>query len=514
MRLLHNVLQKTVLQYPKKVAFESEGQDLSFSDLFMRMERLAGALAGFGIKKGDRVSILAENSVDFICFHYAMGMLGAILHVINTRLSEKEIIWMVNNAESSIMVIDENHAAKWSAFLIHCPTLKFLIGIGDVESAKYKTADLVSSGPPLKVCSSVVPSDPVILIYTSGTTGKPKGALQTHEASLMQDELTAEALSLSKSDVYLAFMPYFHQAGLIRTRATMIMGGKNVTMGKKLDIAKVANIIAEKKISVTLVPPPVDGIILKTLETENLDLSCLRMIIGGGGLGPAYAKQMKHFCEKLNCRFSGVYGTTECSGTVTFVMGEDSFDNPLTCGKPFRGVKLEIWDDDNQPLPIDEIGEVMVSGKTTVPGYWKNDQATNTLYTGQWLHTGDLGRIDEEGFLYIVDRKKDMIKTGGENVYSKEVENVLGNHPSIADLAIIGLKDPSLTGWGEIVTAIIVLKLEAAELTVEDLKTFCEGKIAGYKIPKTVHNVSTIPRNAIGKVLKVDLREKFSLEKQ
>jgi fatty-acyl-CoA synthase len=159
-----------------------------------------------------------------------------------------------------------------------------------------------------------------------------------------------------------------------------------------------------------------------------------------------------------------------------------------------------------------DIGEIMVRGKTTVPGYWKNDQATKDLYTREWVHTGDLGRFDEKGFLYVVDRKKDMIKTGAENVYSKEVEDVLCKYPTIADLAIIGLRDPNPNGWGEVVTAIIVPKPGAAEPTVDDLKAFCKGKIAGYKVPKIVHSVSAIPRNAIGKVLKAELRKQFTLE--
>lgn len=512
MELLHTVLKQAVSTYPDRIAFENMEEEISFSRLFHRIECLAGALVDFGIKKGDRVSMLAENSMDYICYHYATAMIGAILHVINTRLSEQEMIWMVNDAESTIMVVDESHAWRWPQFAAHCPSLRLLIGIGEVPGATYKTSELVGSGVPIQDPPVVFPKDPALLIYTSGTTGRPKGALQTHEGSITQDTLMAEALETSPEDIYLAFMPYFHQAGLIRTRATLIRGGKNVTLGRKLDIMKVAHVIAEKRISLAMVPPPVDSLIIETRDREKLDLSCLRMIVGGGGQGSAVTEKMKRFCEKLNCRFMGVYGMTECTGTVTFVMGEDAFGNPETCGKPFRGIEVEIWSEDNRSLPPGEIGEVMVRGRTTVPGYWKNEQATQELYTGDWLHTGDLGRFDEKGFLYIVDRKKDMIKTGAENVYSKEVEDVLWTHPSIADVAVIGLRDPNPGGWGEIVTAVIVAKAGAVELTVDELKAFCKGKIAGYKAPKMVRNVREIPRNAIGKVMKVDLRRQFSLD--
>ncbi|MDD5170428.1 MAG: AMP-binding protein, partial [Syntrophales bacterium] len=236
----------------------------------------------------------------------------------------------------------------------------------------------------------------------------------------------------------------------------------------------------------------------------------LRMIIGGGGLGQAYAERMKVFCDEMRCTSSGIYGLTECTGPVTAIKGDDCFRKPDSCGKPMRGIGLQIWDDQNQPVPTGEIGEVMVRGKTTVPGYWRNEAATKELFTDDWVHTGDLGKIDEEGFVYIVDRKKDMIKTGGENVYSKEVEDVLMKHPSLADVAVIGIPDKS--GWGELVTAIVVAKPGVQGVTVEDLKEFCKGKIGGYKAPKVVHTVSAIPRNAIGKVLKVELRKQFSPE--
>lgn len=511
--LLHEVLLQSMLKFPGRIAFETieTNKSITFAEFFRRIECLAGALADLGVKKGDRVSILAENCVDYIGYHYATAMLGAILHVINTRLSEQEMIWIINNAESSLMIIDETHVVHWPAFSRSCPPLRFMIGIGDVAGSKYGTADLVEAAVPLKKRPALSSKDPVLLIYTSGTTGLPKGALQTHEGSTTVDALTAEFLELTDRDVYLAFMPYFHQAGLIRTRAVMAVGGKNVVSGKKWDNARLPFYMAERKVTVTLLIPPIDTLVLETVRKEDLSLSTLRLIIGGGGLGQAYADRMKVFCERMHCISSGIYGLTECTGPVTVIKGDDCFRKPDSCGKPMPGIDLEIWDEQNRPVPIGEIGEVMVRGKTAIPGYWRNETATKELYTDDWVHTGDLGRLDEEGFLYIVDRKKDMIKTGAENVYSKEVEDVLCQHPSIADVAVIGLRDAKPGGWGEVVTAIVVNKPDVPPVSVDDLKEFCKGKIGGYKAPKIVHHVNAIPRNAIGKVLKVELRKQFSL---
>jgi acyl-CoA synthetase (AMP-forming)/AMP-acid ligase II len=210
-------------------------------------------------------------------------------------------------------------------------------------------------------------------------------------------------------------------------------------------------------------------------------------------------------CKSLECDFMGIWGQTECTGPVTVVKGDVAFANPYTCGKPMRGIELQIWNDENQPRPTGEIGEIMVRSSMTAR-YWNNPEANAALYSADWLHTGDLGRLDEEGYLYFVDRKKDLIKTGGENVYPQEVEAILGQHPSIVEVAVIGLPDPT---WGQAVTAVIVPS-DGADVSLDDVKELCQGKIAGYKIPKAIELIDKIPRNETGKVIKRELRERFA----
>jgi acyl-CoA synthetase (AMP-forming)/AMP-acid ligase II len=301
-------------------------------------------------------------------------------------------------------------------------------------------------------------------------------------------------------------MPYFHQAGLIRTRAALNHGATNLVPGK-IDPQTLASTLVKKRVSITMLVPPYDTLLTEIADRENLTFPALRYIIGAGGAGPAHAERMQAFCERFDCRYMGIYGQTEVTGPATVISGEDYFAKPSSCGKPMGGIDLQIWDEQMRPVPAGTVGEIMIRSKTCIPGYWNNDAANQSLYTGQWLHTGDLARIDDDGFVYFMDRKKELIKTGGENVYPREVEDVLRSHPAIADLAVIGLPDPG--GWGEKVTAVVILNAGYA-LSLEDVKAHCRDSIAGYKIPKALKIVAEIPRNHTGKIMKLALKEKLT----
>ena len=508
MSLLHDLFNQSTEKYSQRIAFDSVDRQITFQELYDRSKYLAGALEYLDIKQGDRVAILAQNCSDYIAYHYAAAMAGAILLVLNIRHTVDEMLWALNDAAASALILDNNFGSLLSPLMEKCPSIKKSIGIDLDEGVDFSTRDLVDNRRLLQHPPPISEKDPVLLIYTSGTTGRPKGALQTHEGSTMIDALTAEALETSTKDVYLAFMPYFHQAGLIRTRATMLNGGTNLVYGK-MDPESVASLFIKKKISITMLPPPYDTFLTEMADKENLKFPSLRFIIGAGGAGPVHAERMQAFCKKFNCRYMGVYGQTEVTGPATIVMGEDYFKNPYTCGKPMRGIDLVIWDEQNRIVPPGTVGEIMIRSKSCVPGYWNNEQGTRDLFSGDWLHTGDLGRLDEQGFLYFVDRKKELIKTGAENVYPREVEIVLEKHPAVADMAIIGLPDPNR--WGEVVTAVVVLEPNQ-RLTLDEMKDFCRGKISGYKIPKILKIVDEIPRNITGKVKKLELRDRFSKE--
>ncbi len=505
MDLLHQKLLNVAEKHADRTAVQGVGEPLTFGQLASRVKHLAGALESLGLKTGDRISILARNRADYLTYHYATSILGVILHVMNTRHVVSEWSWAVNDAASSALIVDESHAAAAEELRSLCPSLRFVAGIGSVSGADYATDELVSAGKSALHAPVLSPDHPVLLIYTSGTTGIPKGCLQSQLGSTTIDELTADAIAATAGDVYMAVMPYFHQAGMIRSRAVLLRGGSNV-VPEGLEMDAVADLMAERRVSITMMVSAQQGMTLldKSLN-QGRDFSALRLLISGGGMGSKVMPMLKLLCDTLDCGFMGIWGQTECTGPVTIVSGEVAFSNPYTCGKPMPGTDLEIWSDDDRPLPAGEVGEIMVRSPMTAR-YWNNPEADEALYTGAWLHTGDLGRLDADGYLYFIDRKKDLVKTGGENVYPQEVEVVLNQHPSIAELTVIGLPDPK---WGEAVTAVVVPK-PGCNVSLEEVKVFCRGKIAGYKIPQAIELVDAIPKNQTGKVVKRELRDRFT----
>jgi len=505
MALLQDICYEAVRKYGNRTAFDSDNDRITFDRLWERVSYIAGALSDLGLRRGERIGILSGNCSDYIVYHYAAAKIGAILLVLNTRHTANELIWALDDAATSALIIGEDYQSHLEALTEACGSIKFSIGIGSVENVTYSTKDLADAGRALTAEPKLSTTDPILLIYTSGTTGRPKGALQTHEGSVMIDRLTAQALEIRQDDVYLAFMPYFHQAGLIRTRATLNNGGTNLIPGK-IDPQSLVSTLVKKRVSITMLVPPYDTLLTEIADREKLTFPALRYIIGAGGAGPAHAEGMRVFCERFDCRYMGIYGQTEVTGPATVISGEDYFSKPYSCGRPMGGIDLQLWDERMRPAPAGTVGEIMIRSKTCIPGYWNNDEANQSLYTGDWLHTGDLARIDDDGFVYFMDRKKELIKTGGENVYPREVEDVLRSHPAIADLAVIGLPDPA--GWGEKVTVVIILKAGYA-LSLDQVKTHCRNKIAGYKIPKELKIVDVIPRNHSGKIKKLALKDQL-----
>lgn len=504
MATLHDALFDTAARFGNRVAVHGDGEDVRFADLAQRVEHLAGALESLGLKAGDRISLISCNRLDYLCYHFATSTMGIVLHVMNTRHVTREWLWAMNDAGSSALVVDETHAHAAEELRAGCPSLRFVAGIGNVAAADHATDALVDAGRRPSDRPRIGADHPVMLIYTSGTTGVPKGCLHTQRGSTTIDQLTADAMGATERDVYMAIMPYFHQAGMIRSRAVMLRGGCNVVPGD-MDMAAVTDLMVDRGVTVTMLVSAKQGLALvdKAINRGG-DFTSLRLLISGGGMGPKTMRSLKMVCDVLGCEFMGIWGQTECTGPVTVVCGTTAFDNPMTCGRPMPGIELQVWDDGERVAPTGEIGEIMVRSDMTA-SYWHNPEANAALYSGQWLHTGDLGRLDAQGYLYFEGRKKDLIKTGGENVYPLEVETVLGEHPAIREAAVIGLPDPE---WGEAVTAVL-LPVEGHRVSIEEVRAFCRDRIAGYKIPRRIEVVSEIPKNETGKVLKAALRARF-----
>ncbi|MDG2333780.1 MAG: AMP-binding protein [Myxococcota bacterium] len=496
-RLLHDELAIAAKAWPDQVAFVTPKKEISFGELKKKQSALAGALQGLGLERGARLAILGHNSADYIAWHYAAAEAGLIFHVLNTRLAKGELQWMIDNAESAALIADPDFSSLAQELMAACASLGFLVGMEGEEGLDHETEALVARGhesrPP-----GVDPEDAALMIYTSGTTGRPKGALQSHAGSVVADGLTRDAVDITREDTYLALMPFFHQAGLIRTRATLLAGGRTVIAGK-VEAAATAKAIVDYGVTFTmLAAPQQNAAIREKIEQDGVEgFRNLRMILGGGGVGQRATRTIQRTCEALDCEYFGVYGQTETTGPAVYITGQDVFDRPASCGRPLPGVKVEIWNDDGSRQSADHVGEIMVSGPITA-SYWRNEEANQALYSGDWIHTGDLGYLDRDGFLYIKGRVKELIKTGAENVYPREVEVVLEEHPSVSDVAIFGLPDDR---WGEIVVAALVCR-GGEPPSLQELKAFCRGKIGAYKIPKALLFVEEIPRNHTGKILR------------
>ena len=345
MTLIQDVCYQAVKSYGDRIAFDSLDKQVTFNQLWDRIIHVAGALSKLGVKKGDRLGILSNNCPDYIVYHYATAIAGAILLVLNTRHATEELLWALNDGEASVLVVGEDFIPILDELKDGCSTIGFTIGIGSIPIADYSTDELAELRQQMSGEPALSEQDPVLLIYTSGTTGRPKGALQTHTGSVMIDQLTADGLETCPDDVYLAFMPFFHQAGLIRSRATLMNGGMNLVAGK-MDPESLVTYIEQKKVSITMLVPPFDTALREIADRDKLTLPSLRFIIGFGGGGPAHARQMQVFCQRFNCRYMGVYGQTEVTGPATIITDDDYFTKrPYSCGKAMQGIDLEIWDE-------------------------------------------------------------------------------------------------------------------------------------------------------------------------
>lgn len=504
LNLLHHELEFAARTWGEQTAVITPSGEISFQDLDDKATALAGGLVSLGLGQGDRLAILGQNSADYITWHYAAAKVGIIFHVLNTRLAKGELIWMIDNAESAALIADPEFADLAKELQADCASVRLTIGMEGEEGLGHETGALAAMQLSF-VKPDIDPDDAALMIYTSGTTGRPKGALQSHGGSLLADQLTRDAVEITSDDTYLALMPFFHQAGLIRTRATLLAGGKAVIPGK-VEAGATADAIVEHGVTFTMIASPQQNAAIRDkMRDEGVEgFAKLRMILGGGGSGERAAATIKSMCDALVCTYFGVYGQTETTGPAVYIKGDDVFERPASCGKPFPGIDIAIWNEASEPQPPETVGEIVVRGPITAR-YWRNDEANEALYEGamgnSFIHTGDLGYLDADGFLYFKGRLKELVKTGAENVYPREVEAVLEQHPGVTDVAIIGLPDKD---WGEVVCAAIVGRGDEAP-DLEELRAFCRGKIGGYKIPKRMIAVDAIPRNHTGKILRAPL---------
>jgi acyl-CoA synthetase (AMP-forming)/AMP-acid ligase II len=503
------------LDYYAREAGDSEfarcaGRSLGYRQAQAEANRIANAWRASGIGAGDRVALLAKNCLEYPLFYYAASKAGVVPVPLNYRLAPPEWSYIIGDAGARMLIASAELARAIDAVRGELKSVERFVALGEAP-AGWETF-LAWTAP----CSSAAPAcdvdeeSAVYQMYTSGTTGRPKGAVITHRAITANVAQLLPGFPIQRGDRYLIVAPLYHAAACIATFLAVACGA-SLHVQEDFVPADVVRALSEEGIGfTTLVPAMIQACLVMVPDVAQRRYPSLRQIAYGAS--PISEQTLCRAIEVFGCDFVQGYGMTETSAVLTLLFAEEHRravkDRPellLSCGRPILGTEIRVVDANDRPLPTGAIGQIVARGPQLMSGYWNMPEATDEALAGGWMHTGDAGTIDAEGYVYIQDRVKDMIVSGGENVYPREVENVLFEHPAVADVAVIGVPDER---WGEAVKAIVVLRA-GQTTTAQELVDFCRGKLAGYKLPRSVDIVAALPRNATGKVLKTQLREPY-----
>ena len=497
---------------PEAVAFSFEGRETTFAALDRHTNQVANALLAAGLSTGDRIAYVGKNSDHYFELLLGAAKAGVVTTPIGWRLAAPEIAYIVADSEAKLVFVGREligHVGAVAAELTHRPVV---IAMEPVDAGDYPTfeawRDAASDVDPHKPIQT---SDIAIQLYTSGTTGRPKGAMLTHDNLLgMRREAAKNPLEWNQwgpSDVSLVAMPVAHIGGTGWGLVGLINGAKGV-VAREFDPTKVLDFIEKDKISKMFMVPAALQIVVRLPRAREVDYSRLTHILYGAA--PIPLDLLRECMEVFGCGFVQQYGMTETTGTVVYLPPEDhdpaGNKRMRAAGLPMPGVELKIIDEAGTSLPPNTVGEVAVRSSANMAGYWKLDEATaKTMDADGWLRTGDAGYLDEDGYLFIHDRVKDMIISGGENIYPAEVESAVYGHPDVAEVAVIGVPDDK---WGEAVKAVVAPK-PGVTPDADDIIAFARTRIAHFKAPKSVDFIPALPRNASGKILRRELRAPY-----
>lgn len=474
-------------RHPESTAVSFQGRSTSFSELDEASSQLAAGLVDeLGVQPGDRLAILDKNSDRYLELIFAVAKAGGVMVPVNWRLKPGEVAQVVGDADPRALVVGDEFSE--SASDVECPVLGFgQLPRGERDPRRDRDEAAVAWQ-----------------LYTSGTTGLPKGARLTN-ANLfsMIASLGMELPELVEATSSLVLSPLYHIGGCGWALLAVTRGATCVVVREVVPDQLLATLV-EERVGTGMIVPAVLRSLTQLEGVEDCDFSALRNVCYGAS--PISQGLLEASIRIFGCRFTQLYGLTETTGAITALRHEDhKGDRLLSCGRAMLGGEVQVLDPEGQELAAGEIGEIVYRGPSLMEGYWGRPQDTRQALRGGWFHTGDAGSADEDGFIYIRDRIKDMIVSGGENVYPAEVESVISGHPDVADVAVIGVPDER---WGETVKAIVVRR-PGATLSGEELIAWARSRIAGYKRPRSVDFVPAIPRNPSGKILKHELRERY-----
>jgi acyl-CoA synthetase (AMP-forming)/AMP-acid ligase II len=481
---------------------------LSYAQLNARANKLAHAAAALGLRRGDRVAVLLRNTVEYYDAYFGLAKQGILLCGINWRLAPPEVAYILENSGARLLIYGQEFEGV-AAQAERPSSLEYLVIAGEPDGLAQQTyAEFTGSASEAEPTSQAGSDDPLVLMYTSGTTGRPKGAVLTHQQMFWSSATVVFTMDLRQGDVMLLPIPLYHIGGLCFITVLVHRGAAGVLL-PAWDAGEALRLVEAERINHFMGVPTMLGAMLDHPNFAATDRSSLRWLLASAAPVPpdlirAYAASGVTMLQS--------FGLTETAGPATVLSGDMALAKVGSAGLPYFHTQVKVVDEAGRQAPPGELGEIWIRGPHVIAGYWQNPAANAAAFVDGWFRSGDIGRRDSDGYLYVVDRKKDMIISGGENIYPAEVENVLFAHPAVAEVAVIGLPDAV---WGESVCAVIVPRDEAQPPTLDDLRAYCDGKLARYKLPRRlIVRRQALPRNPTGKLLKSRLRDLLQQEQR
>lgn len=505
------VLRRTVGRVPDKTALILDDQSLTYDQLNRRVNRLAHALLEMDLQKGDRVAVLTHNSIEYYEIYLALCKAGGVMVPFNNLLRERELVRDMAYVRPRFLFYQSEFGPMAAKVMAKTGSLEKAVCLGTLADADHLDYERLMEGQSEAEPDVEVDENDLMSIFlTSGTTGRPKGAMRTHRHNCLNALAGAVEMGLTPDDTVLLLFPFFHVT--LEDRFCHILRGNTIVIRREgsFDAAEVLGLLERQRISICQFVPTMINTMLQEKDIEKYDLSNLRLILYAAA--PMPVELLKLALQRFKCGFMQFYGQTETGPMTTVLRPEDhrmetdeDVERLSSCGRPSILFEVRLADIQGKEAAAGEVGELMVRSEAMTKGYWELPEETALLHGTGWLHTGDYARQDAKGYVYIVDRKNDMIISGGKNIYPREVEEILYSHPAVLEASVIGVPDPH---WGEAVKAVVVLK-DFAEATEEELIAHCKANLASYKKPRSIDFREALPKSATGKILKRLLRDEY-----
>ncbi|MFZ5643607.1 MAG: class I adenylate-forming enzyme family protein [Bacillota bacterium] len=508
MEVLGDILERGALVYPDREAMVFKNTRLTYRELNDRVNRLANYLLSLNLAGSKHVAVLAENCHQYAEVYFAAAKAGHVTVPLNYRLSTREMAEIITDAEVKVLFFGKSFASQ-AGELAEKSGFNSVICFDDRQEGCRYYEELLEGFPGTNPGIEVDENQMAILMYTGGTTGRPKGVMLSHRNLMTTTYDNVMLCNLDKESSTCFILPFFHIAWW--PVPTVLFAGGKVVVLERPDLTEILRLIQDEKCRHINSVPTIYNWLLMHPELEKYDLSSLKMMSYAGS--PIAPELLKKLISKFGDIFYQGYGLTEAAPTLTNLLPEDHIvEGPpeltrrlKSCGRQSNFPRVRVVTADGRDVRPKEVGEIIARGKNVMLGYWKNPEQTAKTIRNGWLHTGDMGTVDEDGYIYLVDRKNDMIITGGENVYPREVEDVLYEHPAVMEATVFGVPDHK---WGESVKAVVVLKagMDAGE---DELIQFCKARLAGYKCPKSVEFRGSVPKSLVGKILRNEVKKDY-----